>query len=127
MRRISSGAPWEDIVGYSRVVVVGNVVEVSGTTATNSEGNVVARGDAYGQTRKALENVVRALERAGAGVQDVVRTRLFVTDIDRWEEYGRAHSEFFGRARPATTMIEVSRLIHPDMLVEVEATAILEP
>ncbi|MFQ5837940.1 MAG: RidA family protein [Thermoplasmata archaeon] len=127
MRRISSGAPWEDEVGYSRAIVAGNLVEVSGTTATDSAGNVVAEGDAYLQTRRAIENVLAALRKAGAGVENVVRTRLYVTDITGWQEYGKAHQEFFGKTRPATTMIEVSRLIHPEMLVEIEATAILEP
>jgi enamine deaminase RidA (YjgF/YER057c/UK114 family) len=126
MRRISSGAPWEDIVGYSRAVVAGNLVEVSGTTATDADGNVVAPGDAYTQTRKAMENLIAALSKAGARVEDVIRTRLYVTDISRWREYGRAHAEFFGSVKPATTMVEVSRLIHPDMVVEVEATAVLE-
>lgn len=113
-------------MGYSRAVVAGNTVEVSGTTATDSEGEVVGRGDAYAQTKRAIENVLEALRRAGAGAESVVRTRMFVTDIERWEEYGRAHREYFGEIRPATSMVEVSRLIHPDMLVEIEVTAILE-
>ncbi|MEE9236519.1 MAG: RidA family protein [Thermoplasmata archaeon] len=127
MKRISSSTPWEDSVGYSRAVVIGNLVEVSGTTATDSEGRVAARGDPYQQTRLAIENVLKALKEAGAGAEHVVRTRLYVTDIEMWEEYGRAHREFFGDARPASTMVQVSRLIHPDMLVEIEVTAILEP
>ncbi len=126
MRRISSGAPWEDIVGYSRAVVANNVIEVSGTTATDGDGNVVFPGDAYRQMRKALENLVHALRLAGAGPERVVRTRMYVTDMRRWEEYGRAHREIFGDVRPATSMVEVSRLVHPDMLAEIEATAILE-
>ncbi len=125
MKRISSGTPWEDVVGYSRAVVAGNLVEVSGTTATDSEGNVVAKGDPYLQTRKAIENLLMALQKAGATADNVVRTRMYVTDIEKWREYGRAHGEFFGRTKPATSMVQVSRLIHPDMLVEVEATAIL--
>ncbi len=125
-KRIASGAPWEDAVGYSRAVVAGNLVEVSGTTATDEEGNVVGPGDPYRQTVQALRNLLWALGRAGAGPEDVVRTRLFVTDIARWEEVGRAHAEVFRDARPATSMVEVPRLIHPDMMVEVEATAVLE-
>lgn len=126
LKRIASGAPWEDVVGYSRAVVAGNLVEVSGTTATDAEGNVLGPGDPYRQTVQALQNLLRALREAGAGAEHVVRTRLFVTDIARWEEVGRAHAEVFGAARPATSMVEVSRLIHPDMAVEVEATAVLE-
>lgn len=125
-KRIASGAPWEDLVGYSRAVVAGNLVEVSGTTATDEEGNVVGPGDPYRQTVQALRNLLRALRRAGASPEHVVRTRLFVTDIARWEEVGRAHAEVFGATRPATSMVEVPRLIHPDMMVEVEATAVLE-
>ncbi len=113
-------------MGYSRAVVAGNMVEVSGTTATDSAGKVVGGDDAYTQTKRAIENVLEALRRAGATAKDVVRTRMFVTDIDRWEEYGRAHQEYFGEIRPATSMVEVSRLIDPDMLVEIEVTAILE-
>ncbi len=127
MRRISGGTPWEDRVGYSRAIVAGNVVEVSGTTATDSEGRVVGRGDAYAQTKRAIQNVLEALRRAGANAKDVVRTRMFVTDIKRWEEYGRAHQEYFGETRPATSMVEVSRLIDDDMLVEIEVTAMLGP
>ncbi len=126
MRRISSGTSWEQSVGYSRAIVAGNMVEVSGTTATDSAGKVVGRSDAYTQTKRAIENVLEALRRAGATAKDVVRTRMFVTDIERWEEYGRAHKEYFGEIRPATSMVEVSRLIDPDMLVEIEVTAILE-
>jgi enamine deaminase RidA (YjgF/YER057c/UK114 family) len=120
---ISSGSPWEPVVGYSRVVRVGRHVFVSGTTATDDSGRVVGAGDAYAQTVQALSNLLKALERAGARAEHVVRTRLFVTDISRWEEVGRAHGEVFATIRPATSMVEVSRLIDPDMLVEIEADA----
>ena len=122
---IASGTRWEPLVGYSRAVRMGNLVHVSGTTATDDEGRVVGRGDAALQTRRTLENVARALERAGARVEDVVRTRIYVTDIRRWEEVGRAHGEVFGAIRPATSMVEVRALIDPDMLVEIEAEAIV--
>lgn len=121
--RVRSGTPWEDAVGYSRAVRAGPFVHVSGTTATGPDGALVGRGDAYAQTRQALENVVRALAAAGARPEDVVRTRLFVTDIARWAEVGRAHREVFGGARPATAMYQVAALIDPDMLVEVEVDA----
>ena len=124
---ISTGTPWEPVVGYSRAVRVGNVVHVSGTTATDEDGEVVGLGDAYAQTRQALENVARALELAGAGLRDVVRTRIFVTDISRWAEYGRAHGEVFREVLPATAMYEVRALIDPRMLVEIEAEAIVAP
>lgn len=101
-------------------------MEVSGTAAVDAKGEVVGKGDAYAQTRYAIEKVLKALAQAGLGAQHVIRTRLFVTDIDRWEEYGRAHREFFGKGRPATSMVEVSRLLHPDMLVEIEVTALRE-
>jgi enamine deaminase RidA (YjgF/YER057c/UK114 family) len=119
VRRISSAAKWEPIVGYSRAVVAGSLVEVSGTTAPE------AGADPYEQAKAAIEKVRRALEKAGCGLADVVRTRMFVTDISRWEEYGRAHGEAFGDVRPATSMVEVSALIDPAMLVEIEATAYL--
>jgi enamine deaminase RidA (YjgF/YER057c/UK114 family) len=120
---ISSGTAWEPRVGYSRAVRVGPHVHVSGTTATDEDGGVVGRGDPYEQTKRALGNVEAVLSEAGASLADVVRTRLYVTDIDEWEAVGDAHAEVFGGVRPATSMVEVSRLIDPDLLVEVEATA----
>ena len=120
---ITSGSPWEPVVGYSRAVRVGPWVHVAGTTATARDGSVIAPGDAYGQTVAALAIVRRALEDAGASFADVVRTRMFVTDISRWQEFGRAHGEVFGAIRPAATMVEVSRLIDPAHLVEIEVDA----
>ncbi len=124
--RIASGAPWESIVGYSRALRVENNIYVSGTTAINEKGQVLAVGDAYEQTRIALRRIEQALAEAGGQMTDIVRTRMFVTDMNCWEEIGRAHGEFFAAIRPATSMLEVSRLIDPAMLVEIEADAIVD-
>ena len=120
---ISSGAPWESTVGYSRAVRIGNHIWVSGTTATDENGNVAGAGDAAAQARYALQKIERALHQAGASMSDVVRTRIFVTDISQWEAIGRVHGEYFGDVRPAATMVEVSKLIDPGHLVEIEVDA----
>jgi enamine deaminase RidA (YjgF/YER057c/UK114 family) len=121
----SSGSKWEAIVGYSRAVKVGNLVEVTGTVASGDDGKVVGENDAYSQTRYIYEKIESVLKRAGASMKDVVRVRMFVTDISRWQEYGRAHSEFFKDIKPCNTMVEVRALIEPGYLIEIEATAII--
>jgi enamine deaminase RidA (YjgF/YER057c/UK114 family) len=123
--RVSSGTVWEELVGYSRAVRAGNLVFVSGTTATDDRGNVVGRGDPEAQARYILQKIERALEAAGASLSDVVRTRVYVTNADDWEAVGRAHAAYFGEIRPANTLVEVSRLVGPDYLVEIEADAVI--
>ena len=127
-RRInfSSGSKWEDIAGYSRAVKIGNVIEVTGTVSSGDDGDVVGKNDAYAQAKYIYQKIEKVLQRAGAEMKDVVRVRMFVTDISRWQEYGKAHSEFFKDIKPCNTMVEVSALIEPDYLIEIEATAILE-
>lgn len=123
-KNISSGAKWEDIVGYSRAVKIGNIIEVAGTTAVE-DGKVIGINDAYAQTKFVIQKIEKALIEAGASITDVVRTRMFVTDIKRWEEIGKAHGEFFNNIKPASTMVEVKSLVDPELLVEIEATAII--
>jgi enamine deaminase RidA (YjgF/YER057c/UK114 family) len=124
-KNISSDAKWEPIVGYSRAVRIGNIVAVSGTTSTGPNGELLHAGNAYLQTKQALENIASALSKVGCTMKDVIRTRIYVTDITKWEEIGRAHGEVFGEIRPATTMVEVRNLIDPALLVEIEADAVI--
>lgn len=124
--KVTSGTEWEESVGYSRAIRTGNTIYVSGTTATDDQGRIVAPGDPYAQTRQAIQNIASALQQLNSGLDEVVRTRLYVTDMDQWEAIGKAHGEYFSEIRPASTMVEVNRLIDPDMLVEIEAVASVE-
>ena len=121
----ASGSKWEDIVGYSRAVKVGNLVEVTGTVASGDDGNVVGENDPYGQTKFIYQRIEKILKQAGASMKDVIRVRMFVTDISKWQEYGRAHHEFFSEIKPCNTMVEVSALIEPAYMIEIEATAVI--
>lgn len=124
-KNITSGTEWEDKVGYSRAVKVGDQIFVSGTTAVDEHGEIVGKGDVYLQTKQCILNIEKALKKAGSSLKDVVRTRTFITNIEEWEAFGKAHEEYFGTIKPAATLVEISKLIHPDLLVEIEADALL--
>jgi enamine deaminase RidA (YjgF/YER057c/UK114 family) len=125
-RRVSSGGPWEEVVGYSRAVRIGDVIAVSGTTSANADGTIHGAGDPYAQARRCFEIIEGALQEAGATLEDVIRTRMFVTDISMWQEFSRAHGDCFREVKPAATMVQVQALIDPEMLIEVEVDAIVE-